>query len=249
MGGCSPTRRLGVLWASAQPPTPPQQGNLSSSSWCEKQQGRGGPGGPDVEPPAPPDSLPQGQWQRSYGHLRPHGPRPRWGSEADWFGREAIQGSRTCPGSPSCKGRPQAGAWKPGPQVLTSGPGWPCSCRWRGPGGTGRYPHCPQNVYRGLFTCPKKPGERGSPSSPAPEIIAQRPTSWFPSLRAQIRDNEQRNPGRGGRDPTLGPHSFPVATPTPVPQNNPGNHTPLQIRTGRPGGPGGPIGPEGPVIP
>lgn len=39
------------------------------------------------------------------------------------------------------------------------------------------------NAYRGLFTCPKKPGDRGSPSTPAAEIRAQRPTSRFPSLR------------------------------------------------------------------
>ena len=218
----------------------PRQGNRSSGSWSEKQQGRGGPGGPDVGPPAPPDSLPRSQWQRSWVHLGPRGPRPRWGSEADWFGREAIHGSGTCPGSSSCRGRPQAGAWKPGPHLLVSGPGWPCLCRRRGPGGTGRCPHCPQNAHRGLSTCPKKPGERGLPPSPAPE---SEPSDHFlvSIARAHIRDNEQRNPG-GPQTPPWGP----TASPWPLP---PRSHVPLQIHTGRPGGPGGPIGPEGPVIP
>lgn len=66
-------------------PHPPRQGNHSSGSPSEKQQGRAGLGGPDVEPPAPPDSLPRGQWQRSWGHLGPRGPRPGWSSEVNWF--------------------------------------------------------------------------------------------------------------------------------------------------------------------
>lgn len=215
-------------------PHPPPQGNRSSGSRSEKQQGRGGPGGPDVGPPAPPDSLPQSQWQRSWVHLGPRGPRPRWRSEADWFGREAIQGPGTCPGSSSCRARPQAGAWKPGPQVLVSGPGWPCLCRRRGPGGTGRCPHCPQNAHRGLSTYPKKSGERGLPPFPAPE---SGPSDLLPCFhRSELASEIMSRGTQGAPRPRPGAPQLPCGHSHPAPMC-PSIYTPAG--RGDPGGQSG----------
>ena len=84
-GGVFTHTEVGGPVGPSPAPHPPRQGNRSSGGPSEKQQGRAGLGGPDVEPPAPPDSLPQGQRQRSWGRLGPRGPRLGWSSEVGWF--------------------------------------------------------------------------------------------------------------------------------------------------------------------
>ena len=211
----------------------PRQGNRSSGSWSEKQQGRGGPGGPDVGPPAPPDSLPRSQWQRSWVHLGPRGPRPRWGSEADWFGREAIHGSGRVLGLPAAGGGPRL---VPGSQDPIS------SCL--GQAGPACADGEAQEGLAAVLTVPKTPTEdcphvlKSLEKEACPRLphLNQSPvtTSWFPSLEltSEIMSRETR----GAPRPRPGAPQLPRGHSHPAPMC-PSRYTPAG--RGDPGGQSG----------
>lgn len=106
--------KAGVLWASAPPPSreiaAQAAGVRSNRAWR--------PGGPDVETPAPPTACHRASGREARATFD-HGPKPRWGSEADWFWAKQFKARGRVLGLPAAREAPgwclEAGT--PGPHV------------------------------------------------------------------------------------------------------------------------------------